>query len=114
MSKRKIHVGIRTPVMRIRYKDTSGIRARLFMREHLSEVPPTVPGRILRVNKVSVHEQWKMGEFNMFPKTLMREFRRKEQKKGIAGKFEQIEKELKQAEEMEQPKFKIMPEAEHI
>ena len=99
MGGRKTHVGSRTPVLRVRYKDTSGIRARLYL--NLSQVPPSVPGRILRVNKVSKEEQWHIGEFNMMPKLLMREFKRKEQKRGIDKKFEQVERELKVLAEAE-------------
>lgn len=101
MGGRKTHVGNRTPVLRVRYKDNAGIRARLYL--NLSQVPPSIPGRILRVTKVSKEEQWHVGEFNMMPKLLMREFKRKEQKRGIDRKFEQIERELA-----------VLPAAENI
>ena len=98
-SGRKTHVGDRTPVLRIRYKDVSGIKSRLYL--NLSKVPPNVPGRILKINKVSKEEAYHIGEFNMMPKLLMREFRRKDKKKGIDQKFEQVERELRVLAEAE-------------
>jgi len=87
-------------VLRIRYKEPQGIRARLFL--NISQCPPRVPGRVLRINKVSTEEQWHVGEFNMMPKVLMREFRQKQRKQGIARKFEQVEEEMRKAESEEQ------------
>jgi hypothetical protein len=99
MGGRKTHVGSRTRVLRIRYKDVSGIKSRLFL--NISQCPPSVPGRILRVNKVSREEAWKVGEFNMMPKLLMREFRNKAKKPAFDEKMAQVEKELHMVMETE-------------
>jgi hypothetical protein len=100
MGGRKIHVGSRTPVFRVRYKQPDGIRSRLFLS--ISQCPPSVPGRILRINKVSPEETWKIGEFNMMPKVLMREFRNKAKKPAFDEKMAQVEKELHMMTETEQ------------
>jgi len=67
-------VGRRTRerVFRIRYKNNIGFRSKLSIGKPNSKVP----GRVLRVNKVSDEELFHTGEFNKMPETLMREFRK--------------------------------------
>jgi hypothetical protein len=96
---RKIHVGSRSIVRRVRYKDDRGIKSRLFL--NISKCPPRVPGRVLRISKVDPDQINKTGAYALFPKVLMREFRNKGKRPMFDQKMGRIEQELKESEEKE-------------
>jgi len=57
-------------VFKIRYKGDFGFRSRTF----LGKPNIKIPGRVLKVRKVSEQEIFHTGEYNHLPETLMREF----------------------------------------
>ena len=67
--------------LRIRYKGDLGIKSKLVFSTNNTKLSRHAPNgaKILRVNKVSLAEDQKIGEFNPLPQMLMREFRDKRQ-----------------------------------
>ena len=59
-------------VYRIRYKNNLGFRSKL----SIGRPNVKIPGRVLRIGKVSQEELFHVGEYNRMPETLMREFKR--------------------------------------
>jgi len=63
-------------VFRVRYRDSLGIKSRLVVGRGTKRPKGCGKGKVLRVNKVSEHELYHMGEYNDMPNRLMQEFKR--------------------------------------
>lgn len=84
--------GTRQRVLRVRYKGEFGTRSRLVV----GRVPKGIPGRILKVGKVSNEELFHVGEFNQMPKRLMREFKAEGGGNSFERKMKAVEVEVQE------------------
>jgi len=80
-------------VLRVRYKDNTGIRSKLIIGTDPKKVKN--PGnRIIRVGKISYGELYHTGEHNTMIKELMREFRLGKKKDSFDQKIDSVVKEV--------------------
>lgn len=80
----------RPTVFRVRYKDNFGIRSRLV----IGKSPRKAPGRVLKINKVSLEEVFHVGEYNRMPENLMKEFKKGGDNSSFSRVLNSVEQEL--------------------
>jgi len=84
-----------TRVLRVRYKDGPDVRSKLFLSADPKKLKGRVPGKVLKVGKVSYEELFHIGSANRLPETLMKEFRRgRNVKSGLDQDIEKSSKEV--------------------
>jgi polyhydroxyalkanoate synthesis regulator phasin len=82
-------------VLRVRYKDTLGIRSKLVIGTEPKKVKK-MGDRIIRVGKISYEELYHVGSYNRMPQLLMREFRtgKPQEENSLKDKIDSISKDL--------------------